>query len=157
VAEGPDENQKPPSLLRGAGAGLIASFAGWIAVYLYLCGWTAATTGGDIAVILLSAFTTIPLMMIFVVSLPNALLGVLIGLGLGIIAKLRGSAPRFPVWVLLGVVTSHLIFRNLAPWLFSHRPGESDITVAISSLPFVAVYGALLGALVGKFYGKLTG
>jgi len=142
--------------LKAAGAGFIASILGFIALYLYFCVWTFATTGGGIAVTTLSAATTIPLMMILAVFLPNAFLGVLTGLALGAFSKMRGAVPRLPVGVLLGVVCAHLVFVDLFPRFFSSGPDANDLTRLLTPLPFVAVYGGLLGALVWKLYGKLS-
>jgi hypothetical protein len=143
-----------PSVLKGAFAGVVASIPGFLALYLYFCVWTGIRLGGDIAGLLLSAVTVIPLMLIFVLFLPNAALGVLVGLSLAAIARLRGAVPRMPVGLLLGVLGAHLVFRDWYPWFF--KPQEDDISRIITPLPFVAAYGALFGALVWKIYRKMA-
>lgn len=142
-------------LLKGAGAGFVASVLGFFAIYLYLCVRTGVTLEGDPGALVLASVTYIPLMMLFVVLLPNALLGVLLGLALGAIGRVRGALPGLPVGVLLGVAGGHLIFRIFLPWFVSHRPGDNDVTVLLTPLPFVAVYGALLGGLVWRLCRKI--
>lgn len=136
-------------------AGILASLLCLIGAYVYLCIWSVART--DLVAGLLAAVTYVPLMLIFVLFLPNLLLGALTGMVLGWIARLRGFVPNILAGIAIGIVITALIFRGLIPLIFEPSPGEQDFTSLITPLYFVIPYGAALGAITGRFLRTTRG
>ena len=104
----------------------------------------------DIFATLLASLTVLPLMIIFVLILPTALICIVLGLASGSVLNLVSRAVSLPALAIIGFILAELLMAVIVPMIAT--PSNGDF-VAIVGNPYLAgIYGLVLGALTGCIF-----
>jgi len=133
----------------GVLSGLISGTICFILVYIV--GVVAiAVKAEDLLATALAALTVLPLMLIFVLLIPTAIICILIGFTSATLLSLTSRSVSIIAAAVVGLVLSEILLGLILPIFATESNAE---LLSIARNPFViAVYGLLLGSLTGCLF-----
>ena len=137
----------------GIAAGLLSTIGGLILAYVVGVVAIAIRTR-ELLTTLLVAFTYLPLMLLFILLVPNIVITSTVGLTLGIGVNFTKHATGLVAGAIGGLVLGEIIFSVVLPLLVVPQPG--DFTSIVSNYYLSGAYGLILGALTSRFFRWLN-
>jgi hypothetical protein len=136
-------------IIYGILAGLLSAVISLVLAFIVGVVVIAVTTREFFATVLASA-TVLPLMFLFVLFVPTILLGLLVGVTIGVAAKL--SSRVYMVGIAAGLLFAVALLSGVLPLIVVPEPG--DFTSIVSRPILAGVYGSFLGLIAARVLHK---